>query len=48
MVLFYCTFLALRAQDTNNPEYETNGLELRGEELEFSGSGDFMPVSISL
>ncbi|KAA6407887.1 MAG: hypothetical protein FRX48_08238 [Lasallia pustulata] len=37
MVLFYCTFLALRAQDTNNPEYETNGLELRGEELEFSG-----------
>ena len=48
MVLFYCTFLALRAQDSTNREYGTDGLELRREELKFSGSEDFMPVSIFL
>ena len=39
MVLFYCTFLALRAQDSGDPidVNETGDHELSGEELIYGG-----------
>ena len=38
MIVFYCTFLALRSEDSVNPIRELRDHELRGEEEIFAGS----------
>ena len=42
MILFYCTFLALKAQDPSSHGGEMDNHELRGETEEFGGSEVFL------
>lgn len=37
MVLFFCTFIALRGQDSSDPVSRIKDYQLDGEELVFSG-----------
>lgn len=37
LVLFFCTFLAMKAEDSENRQRSTDDWEQRGEDLRFSG-----------
>lgn len=51
MVFFFCTFIALRGQDSSNPVSRIKDFELDGKELVFSGYvkyNSFSPCSFAL